>query len=330
MGSIISVIVPVYNKIEYINKCLDSVLSQTYSDLELLLVDDGSTDGSGQVCDEYARKDSRVRVIHKPNGGASEARNLGITEAKGDFIGFIDADDYIDKDFYKSLYEGLMAYPQCNISQVIFFSENTSGDIVTLPLKDSGSTLYLKQADYFKELLLHVGDSSFCTKLFRASWMKKYSFTIGKLNEDFELLLRMLPDIDGIVTIEKPMYHIVESSESNTRGAYKQRLYEDMLSNVERARALVNSSFPEFSIEMDKFELTQCLDFLLHIPVAEMTKDNTLFINASGVVKASKDKIRTNPYFDERQRKNLTILSRYPIKLIRTLHGFIMKLRGVK
>lgn len=95
----ISIIVPVYNVEKYLRKCLDSILSQTYSDFELLLIDDGSKDQSGVICDEYAVKDSRIRVFHKENGGVSSARNLGIEQAKGEWITFIDSDDWVDADY---------------------------------------------------------------------------------------------------------------------------------------------------------------------------------------------------------------------------------------
>lgn len=91
----ISVIVPVYNTEKYLQRCVDSILAQTFTDFELLLVNDGSTDGSGAICDEYAQKDSRVRVFHKENGGASSARNLGLDNAKGEWITFCDSDDYV-------------------------------------------------------------------------------------------------------------------------------------------------------------------------------------------------------------------------------------------
>lgn len=95
----ISVIVPVYNAEKYLHRCIDSILAQTYSDFELLLIDDGSKDSSGKICDEYAQKDSRVRVFHKENGGVSSARNLGLDNAKGEWITFCDADDYVTFDW---------------------------------------------------------------------------------------------------------------------------------------------------------------------------------------------------------------------------------------
>ena len=99
----ISVIVPVYNTEKYLNKCLDSILAQTFTDFELILIDDGSTDNSGKICDEYAEKDSRVKVFHKENGGVSRARNLGIDNASGEYLSFIDSDDFVRPEMYAEL-----------------------------------------------------------------------------------------------------------------------------------------------------------------------------------------------------------------------------------
>lgn len=107
MGEKISVIIPVYNSEKYLPQCMDSVLAQTYGDMEIILVDDGSTDGSPAVCDGYAAKDSRVQVIHQQNGGAGAARNAGLDAATGDYIGFIDSDDYIEPDMYEKLYRAI-------------------------------------------------------------------------------------------------------------------------------------------------------------------------------------------------------------------------------
>ena len=103
MEPLISVIVPVYKVELYLRQCVDSLLAQTYSNLEIILVDDGSPDGCPAICDEYARKDSRVRVIHKPNGGLSDARNVGLDAARGEYIGFIDSDDWVMPDMYEYL-----------------------------------------------------------------------------------------------------------------------------------------------------------------------------------------------------------------------------------
>ena len=103
MEDLISVIVPIYNVEKYLNKCIDSIINQKYKNLEIILVDDGSPDNSGKICDEYSKKDNRIKVIHKENGGVSSARNVGINNATGNWISFIDSDDWIEEDYINNL-----------------------------------------------------------------------------------------------------------------------------------------------------------------------------------------------------------------------------------
>lgn len=107
----ISVIVPVYNAEKYLQCCVDSILAQTFTDFELLLIDDGSRDRSGEICDEYARKDVRVKVFHKENGGASAARNLGLDHANGYYVAFVDSDDYLSAEYLHSFYNIIYVKP---------------------------------------------------------------------------------------------------------------------------------------------------------------------------------------------------------------------------
>ena len=99
MEDLITIIIPIYNVEKYLRECLDSVINQTYKKLQIILIDDGSNDNSGKICDEYKEKDNRIEVMHKANGGVSSARNAGLKIAKGDYITFVDGDDYLDKDY---------------------------------------------------------------------------------------------------------------------------------------------------------------------------------------------------------------------------------------
>ena len=172
----ISVIFPVYNTEKYLRRCIDSILSQTFTDFELLLIDDGSKDSSGTICDEYAAKDNRVRVFHKANGGVSSARNLGLDNVKGEWITFVDADDFIPCDSLKSLYNN-------NSEDLIIghFQYHNSDDLFGLPCGES----YVEQKDFGKFLSLNI-DST----LFRVPWCKLYkSEIIDKQNLRFNCSL---------------------------------------------------------------------------------------------------------------------------------------------
>ena len=115
MKELISVVVPIYNSKNYTKKCIESLMKQTYQNLEIILIDDGSSDGSDEICDMYAKVDKRLKVIHKKNEGRCVARNIGIDYANGDYIGFVDGDDYLEEDMYEVLYNLLTEY-QADIS----------------------------------------------------------------------------------------------------------------------------------------------------------------------------------------------------------------------
>ncbi|MCL1867016.1 MAG: glycosyltransferase, partial [Oscillospiraceae bacterium] len=126
----VSVIIPVYNVEPYLRQCLDSVVRQTHTNLEILLINDGSTDNSGIICDEYARRDGRVKVFHKEqNGGLSSALNIGLESFTGDFVGFVDSDDWIEPDMYKVLHDSLKGEESADISAVSYFKEYESGQV---------------------------------------------------------------------------------------------------------------------------------------------------------------------------------------------------------
>lgn len=155
MDELISVIIPVYNVAEYLPQCLETVCGQTYKNLEIILVDDGSTDSSGRICDEWGQKDPRIRVIHKENGGVSSARNEGLRVASGEFIGFVDSDDWVEPDMYEKLavsirenqadvamcgyvdypygtmdlpvYKGITAYPPCDYEGTVIHIYERNG-----------------------------------------------------------------------------------------------------------------------------------------------------------------------------------------------------------
>ena len=122
-NDLISIIIPVYKVEKYLEKCIESVLKQTYTNLQIILVDDGSPDNCGKICDEYAKKDSRIEVIHKANGGLSDARNVGISKAKGRYIGFVDSDDYIKEDI-RNKENGIREYSRLDILKEVLLDKN--------------------------------------------------------------------------------------------------------------------------------------------------------------------------------------------------------------
>ena len=178
----ISIIVPFYNVEKYAPKCIESIINQTYTNLEIILVDDGSPDTCGKICDDYALKDGRIKVIHKKNAGLSDARNVGIKEATGKYIGFVDGDDYIEKDMYKYLYN-LIKENNADISICGVEEVYEDGSIQDEKAKESIEIL--SKEDAIKELLLDKKVRSHAwDKLYKRELFENIEYPYGRKMED--------------------------------------------------------------------------------------------------------------------------------------------------
>lgn len=153
---LISIIVPVYNVERYLNKCLDSIIHQTYNNLEIVLVDDGSTDWSGLICDAYATKDNRVTVIHKENNGLSAARNIGLEYSHGELIGFVDSDDYVDRQMYEILLRQLEE-DKSDIAICDYMRVDESYSAPENKVKTLVSSKCFSRGEFIDELLKYYG-----------------------------------------------------------------------------------------------------------------------------------------------------------------------------
>ncbi len=277
----ISVIIPVYNIEEYLERCVNSVREQTFDNLEILLVDDGSTDSSGSICDRLATEDSRIRVFHKPNGGSSSARNLGISQAAGEYLGFVDSDDYIAPDMYELLYQAVQEYG-VEIAQIGRDEIDAQGNILPNICEPPETVELIGSADFLRELLMHRGDCSFCTKLLKKSLFEQGSFLfpIGELNEDFKLLVQMLSWVKGIVSLPQTGYHVFYRIGSNTRKVEKEvfsRVFGDSVNNADLVALLVKEEYPELTEVAFRFGIFQRLEYLLHIPISQMQAENVQY-----------------------------------------------------
>lgn len=318
---LISVIVPVYNIKEYLERCVDSILAQTWENLEILLVDDGSTDGTDRLADELAGKDARIRVFHKENGGSSSARNLGIREAKGKYLGFVDSDDFIEPYMYEKLYRAMRETGMLIVQggrKEIEESGNILPDIC-IPPKER---MVYDGESFMRELLLHRGDCSFCTKLTDASLFKNREFPEGKLNEDFHVLVRMLPEIEGVVSIPERTYNVFYKSGSNTRTASENhfsRVYGDNVDNADMVTDIVRQHYPELMGTAKRFGLYQRLDYLLHIPVWDMRRENSQYRGIVRYLRENRGEVLKNPELTGKQKLYLLLFSVMP-KGIRRVH----------
>lgn len=227
MTPLISVIIPIYKVEDYLDECVQSVIHQTYKNLEIILVNDGSPDKCPQICDEYAKLDNRIIVIHKKNGGLSDARNAGLKQATGDFISFVDSDDFIDT----TMYEKMLEYQQESDADIVscMFSWYVNGDIQAYPWLSKGykekRTLFLH--DYFIDAIDRVVDPSVCNKLFKRSIITE-TFVKGKINEDFLFFYyttKAHPKATAILTTQR-LYNYRKRIGSICNNNYRLRIAE--------------------------------------------------------------------------------------------------------
>lgn len=222
---LISVIVPVYKTEAYLTKCLESIQSQTYPNLEIILVDDGSPDRSGELCDALQEKDARIKVVHKENGGLSSARNAGLDVMSGAYVGFVDSDDWIQPEMYARLMELMQRY-DAQIAAGGMMMEtgqqfNPHGD------KDTEPVLFNRLEALQAVTLNEQITNSFCDKLFRADLFRTLRFPVGEFFEDFKTIHKCLELADQVVYTSQPMYIYRQTEQSISRGDFHPRMFED-------------------------------------------------------------------------------------------------------
>lgn len=246
----ISIIVPVYKVEKYIDRCIKSILEQTYSEFELILVDDGSPDNSGKICDEYAKKDNRIKVIHKKNGGLGDARNAGINIATGDYLGFIDSDDYIENDMYEKLLEACV---NNNVDIAMCGRYDIQDDNITKRFAFKGDYKIWDNREAIKRLLTWDNmDSSACDKLFKKNLFDDIRFPKGKLNEDIFIMTEIIDNANKVVHIGESKYYYYHRPNSITTNDF----YEGNMDAVYAANKVleyVESRYPYYKKDAEFF-----------------------------------------------------------------------------
>lgn len=321
---LISVIVPVYNVVNYLQKCVDSIRAQTYPNLEIILVDDGSTDKSGALAEKMAMEDKRIVVFHKENGGSSSARNLGISKARGDYIGFVDSDDYIEPEMYERLLSTALSngLRMVQISRDEIDEQGNRMPDVCQPPEDFQ---LVESGDFLRELLLHRGDCSFCTKLLHSSLIKNERFPEGELNEDFYLLVQLLPRVSRIAILPEQDYHVFYRYGSNTRTHNAEefpRVFTDIVINADRVYEIVKKEYPALMPEAVRFGLFQRLDYMLHIPISMMNKENVFYCEVRDYLKCNRQVALHSPYLTKKNKVYLLLLGTAP-KFVRKVHKML-------
>ncbi len=291
MEKLVSVIVAVYNIEEYLPRCVDSILAQTYRNLEIILVDDGSKDQSGSICDSYAEKDRRIKVIHKKNGGLSDARNAGMDAATGEYIGFVDGDDWIEPDMYRAMYfacekekaqAAVCRYKQITKSGII---DGSAGNSVSLS-RDEALEIYVCGDERY---LIY---NSVWSKLFARDLVEGMRFPVGKNSEDIMFTTRAFCRMERLVYLDEAYYNYVLDREGSIMNekAGERRLKDEIPFWQEQIAYFREAGMPELS-DKAAYHFYRRLLFY-YIDFMENKKTRIFADQIVGLLRADREKIR--------------------------------------
>ncbi|MBY9080233.1 glycosyltransferase [Paenibacillus sp. HN-1] len=232
----ISIIVPFYNVENYIRKCVESILAQSFKDFELILIDDGSPDNCSAICEEYAARDERIKLMHKPNGGLSDARNFGLDVAAGKYIGFIDSDDWITPNMFEVLHREITRH-EADIAISCHYSEL---DGQAERVNDFGQTAVLNNSEAIEEIIVDGRIKSYAwDKLYRRELFDTVRFPVGVTFEDILTTYKLFVQATKVVLVNEPTYYYVKRGDSITGFTSARKLIEKFHAVLEKHEALM-------------------------------------------------------------------------------------------
>lgn len=242
MNPLVSVVIPVYNVEPYLHECVTSVVEQTYTNIEIILVDDGSTDSSGTLCDEFALSDSRICVFHKKNGGLSDARNYGIRRSHGSLISFIDSDDYVSPDYIMHLYQALVrGKTDIATTSICIFRE---GEPPKEHKRDTAEFHVYDACEALEDMLYmrHLEPNAF-PKIYKKELFDTIQYPVGKLYEDIATTTKLIDKAGKIAYLdEKDYYYRIRPNSIQTASFNPKKL--DLLDQLNVVKSIVQAKYP--------------------------------------------------------------------------------------
>lgn len=243
---LVSVIVPVYNVEKYLSICIKSIIGQTYSNLQIILIDDGSPDKSADICDDWSKKDSRITVIHKKNGGLSDARNVGIAHAKGDYVCFVDSDDILAPDYISSLYNAIIKFNvKLSVCDIQCFRDNEINKFVVKEHNIHVFTSEQALAD-----IIHGGKeirAIACNKMYGKEILQNECFVYGKHHEDEFFTYRIIDKTEKIAYVDAPLY-FYRQHEGSIMSTFTIKRLDALEAYLERMQ-LLKEKYPRLYVE---------------------------------------------------------------------------------
>lgn len=246
MKDLISVVIPVYNVELYLKRCVDSIINQSYKNIEIFLVNDGSTDSSGDLCDELSKLDKRINVLHKENGGLSDARNYGIEHARGNYIVFVDSDDFVNKKYIEYLYNMIIANrADISVCNYEFYYDDTKNN--RIGIENLPENIILDKYDAIKQLVEDELINSFAwNKMYSISLFRKIKYPKGKIMEDVGTTYKLFDKAEKIVIGNKPMYYYYQRSNSILHKK-KSKFYIDYFELVNERYEYLKKEYPNMN-----------------------------------------------------------------------------------
>ena len=300
----ISIIVPVYNVEQYLERCVESLINQTHKNIEIILVDDGSKDNSGKLCDELAQRDSRIIVYHKENGGLSDARNYGIDKSTSDYVGFVDSDDFVDEDMYEILLSNLLKFDSeisfCRLNDV--FNDDITKD-------NTENKPYLMTSEQAIKMVLEakVFSVTAVNKLYKKSLFDQIRFDKGKIAEDAFIMVDLLSRCEKIAATEAKKYYYMHRENSITTQKFTPK-FLNVIEAYEKNAKIVSNKYPDLKYQADTricWAYFYVLDRLLK---DEEYKDEQLETELIQYLKKHKKFILSNSLFNAKRKLSFVTL----------------------
>lgn len=304
MGNLVSVIVPIYKVEDYLPRCVDSILRQTHRELEIILVDDGSPDGCGAICEAYARKDGRIRVIHKPNGGLSDARNAGLDIAAGDYVYFLDSDDWIADDAIAALISHMDGSVDIVMGCAVDVQEKDGQLIETAFSVPVGTLRQMDRIEAMRDDLL--GGWAAWNKLYKRALFRTIRFPVGKINEDEAILLHVLDLCDRVVRVGHPTYYYFLRANSITTTSFSEKKM-DWFDNCVNNYAFIRDRYPQLLAEAEH-RLGSSILYLLRYMLLEPKRFSSQIATLWETLLAHYPSLRKDPYASRSDRSWLRAL----------------------
>ncbi|MBU5337314.1 glycosyltransferase [Intestinibacter bartlettii] len=314
MQEIISVIVPIYKVEEYLERCINSILNQTYKNLEIILVNDGSPDKCPNICEEYAKKDDRIKVIHKQNGGLSDARNYGLNIAIGKYISFVDSDDYIEKNMYQDMINELRMKKadivSCAINNV--YSDRSVSSDIEERVYDTESAL--------KDLILGKNlNQTVWNKLYKKDVINGILFEKGKINEDDFWTYQVFANSKKIITLNKVLYNYIHRESSIMGQGYSEKNLNGLEARYNQYK-FIEKNYPKLNLIAKKSVFFYAIFLYQKLLISKHDINNSYMCIQEYLKEIN---------FNDKERKQLTIKEKIWVFMGKKSMYFTCKIRNL-